>query len=51
MSKKLQFHFQIFSQVHAHSITLIPQLITIINIIATAATTVTHLARLVVTKY
>ena len=48
MSQQLQFHFQTFSQVYAHSITLIAQLITIINIIITAATTLTHLTRLVV---
>ena len=48
MSQQLQFHFQTFSQVYAHSITLIAQLITIINIVITAATTLTHLTRLVV---
>ena len=48
MSQQLQFHFQTFSQVYAHSITLIAQLITIINIVITAATTLTHLTRLLV---
>ena len=52
MSQQLQFHFQTFSQVYAHSIPLIAQLITIINIVITAATTLTHLTRLpVVSTY